>query len=455
MLTAKERATLYLKKLSRNKPAYAYLLAGKGRIPFPRPSPIEVSICDRLNLDAEDLENCASDGDARRIFVQKALASGLIKHGQIPLIDADPSLWEEAKNFASALRNHASDDWRKTPLPVHEARQAICKGCEYFNPDTERCRHKKCGCKITAKAWWASERCPIGKWERWTPEAPQGWPIKWDQDNFFPEVPGRRFNPSIIEWQDGFAFAFRDGWKGSNIWLARLTKDLAPLDVRRLELRHKDANYGREDPRLFIFQGRLHIEFIGVVGGNRIRHTNVLYARLNDDFSVDQVWHPHYPGRNTWEKNWGFFEHEGELMAVYTIRPHRILRIVGDTAELVHTTTGLTKWEHGEPRGGASPVLVGKEWWNWFHGRTPEPYYVTGLYCFANRPPFEVTRFIPTPLAMADRDTKPHDQWCSTTFVAGAVRRERDWITSSGEHDRWSALRSYWHSDLDGKFVPA
>ena len=30
---------------------------------------------------------------------------------------------------------------------------------------------------------------------------------------------------------------------------------------------------------------------------------------------------------NAWEKNWGFFEHDRELLAVYSISPHRILRI--------------------------------------------------------------------------------------------------------------------------------
>ena len=38
----------------------------------------------------------------------------------------------------------------------------ICKSCEYFNESLHQCRH--CGCFLQIKTSWASEKCPIDKW---------------------------------------------------------------------------------------------------------------------------------------------------------------------------------------------------------------------------------------------------------------------------------------------------
>jgi hypothetical protein len=49
---------------------------------------------------------------------------------------------------------------------VQLARLEICRQCEYYIPDGEKCR--KCGCylagKVFAKTKYATEACPIGKW---------------------------------------------------------------------------------------------------------------------------------------------------------------------------------------------------------------------------------------------------------------------------------------------------
>lgn len=45
---------------------------------------------------------------------------------------------------------------------LHEARLAICRGCEFFKPRTERCG--KCGCFMKLKTKLENAKCPIGKW---------------------------------------------------------------------------------------------------------------------------------------------------------------------------------------------------------------------------------------------------------------------------------------------------
>ena len=45
---------------------------------------------------------------------------------------------------------------------LHEARLAICRGCEFFKPKTERCG--KCGYFMKLKTKLENAKCPVGKW---------------------------------------------------------------------------------------------------------------------------------------------------------------------------------------------------------------------------------------------------------------------------------------------------
>ena len=72
-----------------------------------------------------------------------------------------PSVFQQAKNFAKATSQHVRNGGRSVPEHVKQSRLDVCSGCEYLSSD--RC--SKCGCFVKIKAAWASERCPIGKWE--------------------------------------------------------------------------------------------------------------------------------------------------------------------------------------------------------------------------------------------------------------------------------------------------
>lgn len=288
--------------------------------------------------------------------------------------------------------------------------------------------------------------------------APAASPVLFNQTNLCPEAPGLRFNPSILPWRDGYLFAFRNGWRGSDVFVVPMDAGRRPLGPAiKLELFHSDANYGREDPRLFVFRGRLHVAYSGVVGGSQIRHTNVLYARIDEDLRVEQIYSPQFAGRNLWEKNWSFFEHAGRLYAVYSFAPHAVLAVDGDRAEVAYRTPTRAPWVLGtEIRGGASPVRVGDEWWCFFHSRYEEHghrIYVTGLYTFDAEPPFRVRRIIPGPIDVADPWTKPRDQYASVVWAGGAARAGGDWVIATGIHDRWSELRTFRHADLESALV--
>lgn len=286
-----------------------------------------------------------------------------------------------------------------------------------------------------------------------------------DHVNCWPGNPGRRFNSSIAQWEDGFLFAYRTGWEGSEIYLGRLDAELNPVGQPwKLELYHAtEAHYGREDVRLFWHRKRLHVTYVGVRKKFQSSRVSVLYARLGEDLRVEQVYYPHYHRRNPWEKNWMFFPWGGDLYAVYSVSPHRILRIEGSEAELAYESQTAPAWEPGtELRGGACPVLHQGEWWHFFHSRFERPArrYTMGVCTFEDRPPFRITRITPRPLLVADPRTNVGEDpnHCAVVFPCGATLVERDndkphWLVSMGVHDRCTEFHRWDHADLESRMV--
>lgn len=60
-----------------------------------------------------------------------------------------------AEGFLRGVHLKESDD-------EAQRRLTICRGCDYFKRESERCA--KCGCFLRAKAALALEHCPVGKW---------------------------------------------------------------------------------------------------------------------------------------------------------------------------------------------------------------------------------------------------------------------------------------------------
>lgn len=73
-----------------------------------------------------------------------------------------PSLGEMAANFGGAvLRDLKAGRPRRSAEQV-EAILTICRGCDHWRADDQRCG--KCGCWIRKKASWTQEHCKLGKW---------------------------------------------------------------------------------------------------------------------------------------------------------------------------------------------------------------------------------------------------------------------------------------------------
>ena len=67
------------------------------------------------------------------------------------------------KNFTNSLINHSLNGFQNVNRETFQSRLEICKSCEFFDASAVRC--KQCGCFLNIKASWASEKCPIDKWD--------------------------------------------------------------------------------------------------------------------------------------------------------------------------------------------------------------------------------------------------------------------------------------------------
>lgn len=254
------------------------------------------------------------------------------------------------------------------------------------------------------------------------------------------------YNNSVIRFHNRLFMAYRLHWVDSRIGLAELDERFTPINNWRLPL---TMGVAQEDPRLWIHRGELHVSYSALQRRNGVASTDVCYARLKESpagWQVDREYAPAYAARDHWEKNWGFFEHAGDLYAVYWISPrHQVLRIDGDHAELVaDVPCDLRK--HGFIGGGAAPVLHGSEYYSFYHrrvGQRPDVHYTLDLYTFEARTPFRPLRHIPVPLLRPGMDDRPRPDVPLAVFPCGAFVDRGRWLVSFGYYDHWCELAAW------------
>jgi predicted GH43/DUF377 family glycosyl hydrolase len=284
---------------------------------------------------------------------------------------------------------------------------------------------------------------------------------KVDPARLKPGEAGARFNASLFRYKGRLLMAYRTGWSGARVHIADMSEDYVPGPSVTLEdLVVPGAEYGQEDPRLFVHRGRLHVGYIGVeIRDFHGLRTNQLYAELTDDLRVAKVYRPDHPYRRPaeWEKNWVFFSHADQLYAVYKTMPHHVVRVDGERVTDVTVRSFRPPWSGGHMRGGAPPVLVGDTYYHWFHGRVDGPVnrYSIGVVTFDAAPPFAIRKMTPNPLMMAEMRTKPADQYAAVVFPCGAVLEDGVWRVSYGVHDRWTEIAEWDAAAVDAYLVDA
>lgn len=269
---------------------------------------------------------------------------------------------------------------------------------------------------------------------------------RYDATNLAPELPGERFNASVIRWHDRELLAWRHNRKGSSIKLT----DMGTGETWPLDLQHTFAAYGREDPRCFTYDNELYVAFTGVGQGGSF---GVMYAEIEErdgGFVVGRVYYPDYAARTQREKNWSFFSVDDRLCAIYSYNPFRVLSIHGSDAELFCETAWQSPWQAGEMRGGASPVWHAGEWWAFFHGMDPrDRQYTCGVMTFGDD--FKPRRCTRWPIAVATNAGRPASERNLAIYCCGCViDGDTDTVTLSfGLHNAWIELRKYKMADVE------
>lgn len=270
---------------------------------------------------------------------------------------------------------------------------------------------------------------------------------------------GKRYNASMIPWNDGYLLAYRASWEDADIEIVTLDADYKEtMQAKPLRLGTIQALAGREDPRLFLYRGKPHIWYTGWQGGytDTPDQATVHYAEIDPvRWKVVSKHWPKIPWKRNWEKNHAYFDRGGELYSVYSIYPHRVMRIRGDTvAEDWTTHFTPTQNNYGHLRGGASPWMHKGEFYHFFHYMTEAHgyrLYSIGVYTFSTDPPFPVRRMSIQPIDVADVNrTKLID----VLFPAGAFPENGNWVVTMGVHDEFSQVRYYPESYIEKSLVP-
>lgn len=285
---------------------------------------------------------------------------------------------------------------------------------------------------------------------------------------------------SDADWLITRRAIWRPGLKmGQNGLMAfRLSTGLVPEVGFKIHLPGSQSEHF-EDPRCTIHAGNLWISacnFI-VTGPNNSRWTGAhqVICKVDAEWRSSERFDPVYgkngPGiqsnigpahdpRDIHEKNWLWFSHDGALHLVYRAIPHEVSRWSDDvkfTGEEWKTEPVYAPWRFGEIRGGTSPVLVGNEYWSFFHSSMPwiskKRQYYMGAYAFEAKPPFRMTRITPRPLLSGS----PNDEWLpgkpACIFPCGAVIRNGNWLVVGGSND----ISCFWlhipHAELEARTV--
>lgn len=316
------------------------------------------------------------------------------------------------------------------------------------------------------------------------------------------------FNPAIVRYGDRLLMTYRVDFGRGPAAQQRTACAICVLDERlqvasgsvvALSDTIVDGGANHYDPRFLVVGDRLFVHF----NNNWDTQPNHIFlVEIDPDTLTAKA--PARPlclegPRQTIEKNWMLFEHDGELFAIYQVAPHIILRVdLAGAGPVRCWPVYRTEWDttiytrrYGALRGGAPPMRVGDSYVAIFHSRTlprrmapanPSPAvarlkraswvttikrwlrewldplrYYGGVYGFAAAPPFAPTFIRPEPLLHPAREerrrqpTAAHLTPRRVVYPCGLVRLADDrWLVSYGVHDERAVLRVFTRHEIEG-----
>ena len=217
-----------------------------------------------------------------------------------------------------------------------------------------------------------------------------------------------------------------------------------------------DGMSTREDPRLFVFDNKLHVSYSKVeYNKNKIESVKMYYSPVKnpDEICIQ------YGGNNEskWEKNWVFFEHNLDLYFIYSVCPEFTIVRCRDLKEFKQ------QWRYPYRRlktfyetyvRPETPICL-------LRGGTPPVLLNNLYYCFlhTHEKPGVLYRIV---VLVFDTNFKLHSYTAPISFAhykiifpSGAVfiNKEKLWVISCGVDDKDQVLFKITHEELEKKLI--
>lgn len=276
------------------------------------------------------------------------------------------------------------------------------------------------------------------------------------------KIPGLEgaYNPSLVDFEDGFLMAFRyDTYKEpiglylndfyQHIGVVLLDKKFKPKGPWQPCIGNRTY-----DPRLLKVGDTVHMIFASPAPSDP---NSNLSSRLNlctlnyseEGISVSNLNALNVSFQEKWEKNWVLFDYRNQLLLEYTISPHVILKpslTDGSCEEFIFNennhATKTINWPYGIIRGGTPALLVDGKYLGFFHSSKVDPHtkkytYYIGAYTFLDDPPFTLEKASTSPFFHPDFYSTPKNAKTRShvVFPGGFVVNNNKIYLCYGEND--------------------
>lgn len=259
-----------------------------------------------------------------------------------------------------------------------------------------------------------------------------------------PTVHQNAYNPSIQEFGGRIVRAYRFH-PDPTLWPTSIAID-------NVQVKMPDAlkTASVEDPRLFVFGGKLHLSYVFTpypIPKGALPTCAVGYGELVNENGWRLVKHnqPKIGNNNltALEKNFVFFEHSGKLFCIYQCAPDQIVYELHGEIPVKEWKSNSPVCSFGNIRGGTQPISYNGQWLRFFHTLTKAPkkdvwwFYACGALLMQSEPPFAITAVSSVPIIAGDeRYFHGWKFWKPRVVIPyGAVAEGDGWRVSVGVND--------------------
>lgn len=201
-----------------------------------------------------------------------------------------------------------------------------------------------------------------------------------------------------------------------------------------------------EDPRVFVHEGRTYLSCCNFVWNHPRGRPHQIICEVDGDWKslwrADPVYGEngsHTLNNRGWEKNWLWFISDGAFHLIYRTQPHTVARFdrAWGLKDQWITRSPKLAWKWGEMRGGTPPVLIGDEYWSWFHSSSDwgVKRYHMAPYAFEAKAPHRMTRCADRPFLSGSAQDKTGQGKPLCVFPCGSIFRGGEWFITFGIND--------------------